>query len=507
MTDLMSVPSFLEEVKRELQQRLRREQFDSWFRGLRLVRMAKEEVEFSVPTGFVRDWLTRNYLTMIQESVQAAALRIGWIPLQLNPSTFRVRITTHGCDPQVDTGGATEARPQAEILDVFTRAEEGAVPLAKPSAGLAGDPGPDAGVIGAATDNQGGRTVTTLGALGEIVLNPGYTFDQFVVGPCNRLSHAAALAIGENPGRAYNPLFIHGNVGLGKTHLLQAVCHAILRRQKKSRVLYMSCEEFTNRFIHAIQTGKLEEFRGYYRNADVLVVDDVQFLSNKGRTQEEFFHTFNALYNQQKQIVISSDHPPLEIPEIEDRLISRFKWGLVTEVEQPCFETRIAVVKRKARMRGLDLPDDVAYFIAERVSTNIRELEGAIIKVIGFATLMEREIDLSLAEEALRGAVPLKASQVSLQEIIELITREFSVTVRDLTGKSRSQAHTLPRQIGMFLARELTTHSLEEIGRSFGGRDHTTVLYSVQKVKTRAETDRMFRDLLGTIGSRLQGRH
>jgi len=334
-------------------------------------------------------------------------------------------------------------------------------------------------------------------------LNHHYTFDQFVVGPSNRLAHAAALAISENPGRAYNPLFIHGNVGLGKTHLLQAICHTVLRRQPEACVLYLNCEGFTNRFIKSVQVGDLDSFRDHHRNVDVLVIDDIQFLANKQKTQDEFFHTFNSLYNIQKQIVISSDRPPPEIPTVEERLVSRFKWGLVTDIESPSFETRVAIVKRKAKMKSEELSDEVANFIAERVATNIRELEGAVTKVIGVAAITDRPITPELASEALRGVTTAPTNHITLDKIMSLITSEFSISTRDLTGKSRTQAISLPRQIAMHLARKYTDHCFEEIGRSFGNRDHTTVIYAVTKIRDRAKKDRMFRDFLDTLCTRL----
>jgi chromosomal replication initiator protein len=333
-------------------------------------------------------------------------------------------------------------------------------------------------------------------------LNPNYTFDRFVVGPCNRLAHASALAIGENPGCAYNPLFIHGNVGLGKSHLLQAICHTVLRREPGARVLYMSCEDFTNAFIQAITSHQIEAFREYYRSADVLVIDDVQFLANKEKTQDEFFHTFNALYDAQKQIVLSSDRPPVEIPTVEERLVSRFKWGLVAEVEVPCFDTRVAIVRRKAAGRGVELNEDVARFLAERVTANIRELEGAVIKVVGIAAITEQPITLALAESCIRG-MPARHAQVSVDDVMTLITSEFAITARELTGKSRTQTVSLPRQIAMFLLREHTESSLEDVGRIFGNRDHTTVLYAVNKIRDRGQKDRMFKELLDGLGNRL----
>ena len=334
-------------------------------------------------------------------------------------------------------------------------------------------------------------------------LNPTYSFETFVVGPCNRLGHAAALAIGENPGRAYNPLFLHGGVGLGKTHLLQAICHTVLRRHPGKRVAYLSCEEFTNQFINAVQTGKLDAFREHYRSVDVLVVDDVQFLANKDRTQDEFFHTFNALYNCHRQVVMSSDCAPFEIPTLEERLVSRFKWGFVTQLELPCYETRYAIVQRKAKTRNVEIPDDVARHIAETIDSNVRELEGAVVKLLGVATLTGQKISVEVAQEALHGVTRLRARRVTLDCVMTVIAREFSLSPRDITGKSRVSHISSTRQLGMYLCRHHTDHSLEEIGRFFGNRDHTTVIYGLSKIKKRMHQDRSFHALVERLGHRM----
>lgn len=455
---------------------MRREQFDTWFRGVELGQLTDADVEFVAPSGFVRDWLNRNYLQSLENAVE-----------KVTGQRRHVRVSLpHGDQLTV------ESAHQPGIHDIVGDAlDEGSR--------TGGEEGSDPKVSTAIPH----QVASSPAPCYETPLNADLTFEQYVVGPCNRLSHAAALAIGQNPGRAYNPLFVHGNVGLGKTHLLQAICHAIKRKPELSRVLYLSCEDFTNKFILSIQMGRLNEFREYYRAADVLVIDDVQFLAGKEKTQDEFFHTFNALYNAHKQIVISSDRPPVEIPTIEERLVSRFKWGLVTDIELPCFETRLAIVNRKARLRSVDLPDDVAQYIAERMTTNIRELEGAVIKVIGIAAITERPISISLAEEAMKGLAASRPSKISIEDIINLITSEFSISARDLTGKGRTQAVSLPRQIGMYLARDHTDHSLEEVGRHFGNRDHTTVLYAVTKIKNRAKSDRMFHELLANLSARL----
>ena len=317
---------------------------------------------------------------------------------------------------------------------------------------------------------------------------PKYTFDNFVVGPCNRFAHAAAVGAAEAPGKAYNPFFLHGSVGLGKTHLLQSLCFALLERNPKTRILYLSCETFVNHFISALENGDLQKFRNKYRNVDVLVVDDIHVLANKERTQEEFFHTFNTLYQSGKQIVLSSDSPPKDIPTLQERLVSRFKWGLVTEIEPPCYETRMAILKRKSRERGREIPDDVARLLAERIDSNIRELEGAVTKLIGYAGLAGQPVSVELAREAMRDLFAVRKGQPSMEDIIGLITEHFGIKLSELQSKKRTNAIAYPRQVAMYLARQITRHSLEEIGGFFGGRDHSTVIYAVEKVGARAES-------------------
>ena len=315
-----------------------------------------------------------------------------------------------------------------------------------------------------------------------LLLNPDYTFENFVVGPCNRLPHAASVAVSDNPGKAYNPLFIHGGVGLGKTHLLQAVCQQVLAKHSEYRILYLSCDSFINQFIQAVQHGDMNQFRYRYRHADVLVIDDIHFLRGHDRTQEEFFHTFNTLYQSNKQIILSADAPPSEIPELEERLVSRFNWGLVARIERPCYETRMAILQKKARLRGMTLPDDVICYVASKVENNTRELEGAITKVQGMAMLQEGRIDMELAKAALGETGTPEQRRITIQQILDAVTTYYNVRLSDLQSKKRHKSIAFPRQVCMFLARKHTRYSLEEIGGYFGGRDHTTVLHAVRTV-------------------------
>jgi chromosomal replication initiator protein len=315
-----------------------------------------------------------------------------------------------------------------------------------------------------------------------LILSPDYTFENFVVGPCNRLPHAASVAVAGQLGKTYNPLFIHGGVGLGKTHLLQAVCQAVLERQHDAHIRYLSCDSFINQFIQAVQHGDMSQFRYRYRHVDVLVIDDIHFLRGHDRTQEEFFHTFNTLYQSNKQIILSADAPPSEIPELEERLVSRFNWGLVARIEKPCYETRVAILQKKARLRGMSIPDDVICYVGSKVENNTRELEGAITRLQGMAMLQEGKIDMELARAALGETATPEQKRITIQQIIDAVTSYYNVRTSDLQSKKRHKSIAFPRQVCMYLARKNTRYSLEEIGGYFGGRDHTTVLHAVRTV-------------------------
>lgn len=324
-------------------------------------------------------------------------------------------------------------------------------------------------------------------------LNADYVFDNYVIGPCNRMAHASCLSVSQAPGTSYNPLFLHGSAGLGKTHLIQAICHRILDHAPATRVVYMSCETFVNHFIDSVERGALNSFRYRYRHADVLMIDDIQFLAGRDRTQEEFFHTFNTLYQLHKQIVLSADSSPSEIPQLEERLVSRFKWGLVARIDPPCQETREAIVRKKMRMRGMEVPDDVVTYLASAIKTNAREIEGALIHLQGRAATESRAIDLDLSRSVLGQDEHLRRKRVRIQDIMAAVTERFDVKLSDLQGRRRSRSIALPRQICMYLGRRLTNHSLEEIGGFFGGRDHTTVLHAIKLVTRRCEEGQDFR--------------
>ena len=321
-------------------------------------------------------------------------------------------------------------------------------------------------------------------------LNPKYTFETFVTGNSNRFAHAAALAVAESPGKVYNPFFMYGGVGLGKTHLMHAIGHKILQNHPEMRVLYISSEKFTNELINSIRDGNPEAFRQKYRNIDVLLVDDIQFLSKKEHTQEEFFHTFNTLHDANKHIILSSDRHPREIQTLEDRLRSRFEWGLITDIQAPDLETRIAILKKKALLENLNVPNDVMVYIASRIDNNIRELEGALTRVVAYASLTKQTISTELVAEALKNVFPsTKTKEITLELIQEIVASYFKIKIDDLHAKKRTRNLAFPRQIAMYLCRELTDTSLPQIGTCFGGRDHTTVIHAYEKISKERNED------------------
>lgn len=340
-----------------------------------------------------------------------------------------------------------------------------------------------------------------------VPLDPEYEFDQFVTGPCNRLAHAACIAVSEAPGETYNPLFIHGNVGLGKTHLLQAICQRAQQSVPAPRILYLSCEAFTNHFIESIERGDLHQFRFRYRHVDILVIDDIQFLAGRERTQEELFHTFNTLYQARKQIVLSADCTPREIPSLADRLVSRFSWGLVARIDAPCLETRMAIVRKKARRRNIPLTEAVIECIAATCPTNARELEGAITTLDAVSQQMGREIDLPAARAALAAGEHHDKKTQTIGPILDTVSEHFCVKKSELQGKRRSKSIAFPRQICMHLAREMTAHSLEEIGSHFGGRDHTTVMHATRRIAQLRQEDAGLSALLADLKNRIEGQN
>jgi chromosomal replication initiator protein len=334
---------------------------------------------------------------------------------------------------------------------------------------------------------------------GASQLNQRYTFDAFVIGNGNQFAHAAALAVAERPGKAYNPLFLYGGVGMGKTHLMQAIGHEVKRRLPEASICYCSTEKFTNEMINSIKHDKMVSFRDRFRSVDVLLIDDIQFLAQKERTQEEFFHTFNALHDATKQIVIASDRPPKELAEIEDRLRSRFEWGLIADIQPPDLETKIAILQKKAESERVVLPDDCAQFIASNIRSNVRELEGALIRLVAYASLTGVSISLQTAQQVLKNFIDQQSRKVSIEAIQKAVSEQFGLRLPEIKAKNNSRQIVFPRQIAMYLAKHLTEASLPEIGRQFGGKHHTTVLHSIEKIEEQRKSDKDLNRLLNKL--------
>jgi chromosomal replication initiator protein len=506
-----------EALRTVLKQDITPEQFQTWFNRSKLVRIDEDAATIAVPNTFARDWVVRYYLDVLENSVEKVLGQKRRIIVVEQPES----LVTH----EPSGANAASANPRGELTGEnprsapFDHADRGFTEEPPRHAGATRDAASPEAPSAAAPRDSASRPVqepvrreatpispARIGQLessSDFTLNKKCTFDAFVVGPCNRFGHAASMGAAEQPGKSYNPLFLHGRVGVGKTHLLQAFCFSVLQRFPDSRILYLSCETFVNHFISALDTGDMQRFRDKYRDIDVLVIDDIQTLANKEKSQEEFFHTFNSLYNAGKQIVLSSDSPPKDIPTLHDRLVSRFKWGMVTEIEPPCYETRMAIVKRKSRERGDEVPDEIARFIAENIEENVRELEGAVTRLIGYSRMTGADMSLELAREALAGLIEVRKGAPTVDDIINLVTEHYQAKLSDLQSKRRTKAIAFPRQVAMYLARKVTRHSLEEIGGFFGGRDHTTVLYAVDKIEKLVVSDPEFSKLVQTFMDRL----
>ena len=419
--------------------------FESWIKPIRVHRLSSDEITLMVPTPFHKEWAENRLKTTI----------VGTLTEQLG-SPINIRFMN---DPDAPAAEARTGLPE-----------------------------------------RGGSAFAPVDDFRQTGLNARYTFEQFVVGATNRFAHAAAQAVADAPARAYNPLFIYGAVGLGKTHLMHAIGHRVLKFDPRARVVYVSSETFTNEFITAIKNNQTVEFRNRYRTVDVLLIDDIQFLEGKEQTQEEFFHTFNTLHEASKQLVISSDRPPKDIQTLENRLRSRFEWGLLTDIQSPDLETREAILRKKAESDGIDVPHEVTSYIAKIIPSNIRQLEGALIKLTAYASLYKKALTVELATEVLRNEineVPLRKVTISL--IKEKVARFHGITLKELEGQRRDQRLTVPRQIAMYLACDLTNASLPQIAREFGKKDHTTVMYARDKVKEQMERDPEFRSKVRSV--------
>ena len=445
-------------ILHSLKGRLNQQTLDTWFSPIRFESLDSSQhvLRLRAPNQDVKDWIVSNYGKVLAESLNEQRLSgysVGWVVGKVSDWV-----------PSEETASVSdETSPAISVTD------NSAASLAEPS------------------------------------LSAKYTYDSFVVGSCNQFAHAASKAVAEAPGRTYNPLYLYGGVGLGKTHLMHACGHAIKARNQHLKLCYISSERFMNDLINAIRYDKTQSFREKYRSVDVLLIDDVQFMAGKERTQEEFFHTFNALYDQQKQIVISSDCPPREIPTLEERLHSRFEWGLIADIEPPDLETKIAILTKKAALIGVSIPSDVSMFIAGRVKSNIRELEGSLVRLIAISSLRGEPISKTLAQDALRNiAKEEESGVVTIQQIQKLVASTYKLTIDELVSKNNARQISHPRQVAMYLCKHLTKHSYPEIGRAFGGKHHTTVMHSVEKIEALVVTDETLQRLISELSESLQ---
>ncbi len=420
------------EVLNHLKLKINTQSYQTWLRPTRYSHVAGDTLVVRVPNPEFQDWIQEHYTSLIQEALDRLKLGVHQVSYVFEEN------------PERKGSGNGEAKAVQGRLDFES------------------------------IENQ---------------LNPRYTFDTFVVGSCNQFAHAAARAVAEAPSKSYNPLFLYGGVGLGKTHLMQAVGHMVKKNWKELRLAYVSSEHFTNEVINSLRYDRMVSFREKYRNVDVLLMDDIEFIAGKERTQEEFFHTFNSLYEAQKQVVISSDCPPKEILGLEERLRSRFAWGLTADLQTPDLETRMAILAKKAEAQGISLPDNVATFIASKIKSSIRDLEGALTRLTAYSSLTGEEISLPMAQQHLKNLVDMDERHISIENIQRVVCHEFGLSLSQLKAKNNSRSVAYPRQIAMYLAKELTPASLPHIGREFGGKHHTTVLHSVTKIAAMRKSD------------------
>ncbi|MCK4309626.1 MAG: chromosomal replication initiator protein DnaA, partial [Candidatus Atribacteria bacterium] len=433
----------LEIIKKELSPQA----YNSWFSQTKAVKFDGNELIISAPGDFCKDWLEKHYVGFIKDILKGT---IG--------SDDNLKIEFRTADQKFSAPAHFIPNPEKKTKKSDLVLKDS-----------------------------------------KLVLTPKYTFDSFVVGDGNRFAHAACLAVAQSPSKSYNPLFVYGGVGLGKTHLIQAIGRYITQKNGKTKVLYISSEKFTNEMIDSIRDDRTVAFRDKYRSVDVLLIDDIQFLAGKERTQEEFFHTFNTLYDSNKQIVITSDRPPKDIPTLENRLISRFEWGLITDIQPPDFETRIAILRKKAQAENLSVPTEALDFIAEKIPSNIRQLEGALTKLVAFSIFTKKELSVSLAQEILKDIIPLENKKISISQIQKAVTDYYTIKVNSLLSKKRTKDIVLARQVAIYLSRELTDLSLTSIGEAFGRRDHTTIIHSYTKIKNKIKKDKSFKDIIDNL--------
>jgi chromosomal replication initiator protein len=471
------------DILQAVEKRLNRQSFETWFRPIVFDGCDDSEqvLHLRAPNQVVKDWVSSNYSEVLDKSLE-----------ELNLAKYHVDWRVE--DDQNATNQILTQEDEQQEIDF-------SLPEIMPSNGKGKNSSLFSLLEAAESDGltPGATTFVDIEPI-ELSLNPKYTFQTFVVGSCNQFAHAASQAIAEAPGKTYNPLYIYGGVGLGKTHLMHAAGHEIKARNRHLRLSYISAEKFMNELINAIRYDKAQTFREKYRSIDVLLMDDIQFMAGKERTQEEFFHTFNALYDGQKQIVISSDCPPREIPTLEERLHSRFEWGLIADMEPPDLETKVAILKRKADLDGVSLPDDVAFFIASKVKSNIRELEGSLVRLVAISSLRGVPISKMLAQDAIRNiAEDNRPTGITLEQIQQAVAAHYRLRVDELTSKNNARQIAVPRQVAMYLCKRLTKHSYPEIGRGFGGKHHTTVIHSVEKIEALVLRDQIFHRVVSDL--------
>jgi chromosomal replication initiator protein len=459
----MIASNIWDDILSRVQAKVNRHSFYTWFKPTAFVFDDGRIVTVRVPNPLFKDWITKHYSGVITEALE-----------EVSRAEVLVNFVATGTAEAEAGAPQTAAEPGGGIMEQATRSSA-----------------PEGGSAEA--------TLTAVQPTSSAGLNPRYTFDTFIVGSSNQFAHAACRAVAEAPSRSYNPLFIYGGVGLGKTHLMHAIGHYVLSHNRNLVLTYISSERFMNEMINAVRYDRLIDFRERYRSVDVLLVDDVQFLAGKEGTQNEFFHTFNALYDSQKQIVLSSDCPPHEIEQLEERLRSRFEWGLIADIQSPDLETKVAILKKKAEAEAVPLPDPVAIYIAGRIKSNIRELEGSLIRLIAFASLTGRELSVELAQEVLHNVKDHEEKAVTIDHIQKFVSDYYQLKLADLKSRNNSKSIAMPRQVAMYLCKALTHASLPEIGRSFGGKHHSTVIHSIRKVETLRKGDTQFNMLLNSF--------
>ena len=456
--------SLLSHLKSEVSDQV----FNNWFMQMAPLALSDDRLVLGVPNEFFKDWVSERYAGLLGSHLSHVANKKLRIEFSVSPLAVAQASQKEADKEPMPSSPSAPKEKKGWFRAVFPKQGDEALPK-------------------------------------ETRLNAKYTFDNFVVGSSNRFAHAASVAITESPAKAYNPLFIYGGVGLGKTHLMHAMGNELFKRSSKIKILYISSEEFTNQLISAIQTRTTHKFRQKFRYVDVLLIDDIHFIGGKESTQEEFFHTFNSLYDAHKQIVMSSDRSPKEIRTLEERLVSRFEWGLITDIQAPDFETRIAILKTKSQKETIYLPDDLFFFLAEKIKTNIRELEGALIRVVAYAKLMNKNVSVDLAKEVLKEMIIEGERKIGVDLIQKKVAQYFDIGIQDMKAKKRTRRVAYPRQIAMYLSRDLTDLSLPEIGSSFGGRDHTTVLHACNKLERDLKNDEKMRWIIDKLVLNIKG--